>query len=118
MRIDGLTTLGFKTSDVKHVLLTHIHFDHAGAAGWWAQQGAHVYVHYFGAKHIIDPSKLIASATRIYGDQMDTLWGDILPAPAENVTELHDQDVIAGRWLASLLPMKRRDMPVIIMCSN
>ena len=92
--IDGLTSLGFEPSDVKHVLLTHIHFDHAGAAGWWAQQGAHVYVHYFGAKHIIDPSKLIASATRIYGDQMDTLWGDILPAPAENVTELHDQDVI------------------------
>lgn len=92
--LDGLAHLGFKSSDVNHVLLTHIHFDHAGAAGWWAQQGAHVYVHYFGAKHIIDPSKLIASATRIYGDKMDTLWGDILPAPAENVTELHDQDVI------------------------
>ena len=92
--LDGLSKLGFKPTDVKHVLLTHIHFDHAGAAGWWAQQGAHVYVHYFGAKHIIDPSKLIASATRIYGDKMDTLWGDILPAPAENVTELHDQDVI------------------------
>lgn len=90
----GLAQLGFKPEDVTHILLTHIHFDHAGAAGWWAQQGAHIYVHYFGARHIIDPSKLIASATRIYGDQMDTLWGDILPAPAENVTELHDGDVI------------------------
>lgn len=90
----GLAQLGFKPEDVTHILLTHIHFDHAGAAGWWAQQGAHIYVHYFGARHIIDPSKLIASATRIYGDQMDTLWGDILPAPTENVTELYNGDVI------------------------
>lgn len=79
---------------IKHVLLTHIHFDHAGAAGWWAQQGAQIYVHPFGAKHLIDPAKLIGSATRIYGDKMDTLWGDILPAPAENVTMIYDDDTI------------------------
>ncbi len=90
----ALAQLGFQPEDVKHILLTHIHFDHAGAAGWWAQQGTHLYVHHFGARHIIDPSKLIASATRIYGEQMETLWGDILPAPVENVTELHDGDVI------------------------
>ncbi|HIP71412.1 MAG TPA: MBL fold metallo-hydrolase [Anaerolineae bacterium] len=90
----GLTELGFKPEDVRHILLTHIHFDHAGAAGWWAQQGAHIYVHHFGAQHLIDPAKLIASAGRIYGDQMGPLWGDILPAPAENVTSLYDGDRI------------------------
>lgn len=85
---------GFEPTDIKHVLLTHIHLDHAGAAGWWAQQGSHIYAHYFGARHLIDPAKLLASAGRIYGDQMDTLWGEMLPAPAENVTELHDGDAI------------------------
>lgn len=85
---------GFAPADIKHVLLTHIHLDHAGAAGWWAQQGSQVYVHYFGARHLIDPAKLLASAERIYGDQMDMLWGEMLPAPAKNVTELHDRDII------------------------
>ena len=89
-----LTAHGVAPEDIKHVLLTHIHFDHAGAAGWWAQQGAQIYVHHFGARHLIDPAKLIASATRIYGDKMDMLWGDILPAPAEKVTLLHDGDTI------------------------
>lgn len=92
--LESLSATGISPGDLKHVLVTHIHFDHAGAAGWWAQQGARVYVHYFGAPHLIDPSKLIASATRIYGDKMDTLWGKILPAPAENVTILHDNDTI------------------------
>jgi glyoxylase-like metal-dependent hydrolase (beta-lactamase superfamily II) len=85
--------------DIKHVLVTHIHFDHAGAAGWWAQQGAQVYVHHFGAAHLIDPSKLIASATRIYQDKMQTLWGDILPAPAERVTSLYDGDNVEAAGL-------------------
>ncbi len=92
--LEGLATAGYAPQDIKHVLVTHIHFDHAGAAGWWAQQGARIYVHYFGAPHLIDPSKLIASATRIYGNKMNTLWGKILPAPAENVTIIHDNDTI------------------------
>lgn len=92
--LDQLTKLGFQAADIQHVLLTHIHFDHAGAAGWWAQNGATVYVHYFGAKHLISPERLIASATRIYGDQMDFLWGDILAAPTENVVELYDGNQI------------------------
>ena len=92
--LNQLKQCGVRPSDIKHILLTHIHFDHAGAAGWWAQQGAQIYVHPFGAKHLIDPAKLINSATRIYGDKMDTLWGDILPAPAENVTMIYDDDTI------------------------
>ncbi len=90
----GLAKHGYKPSDVKHILLTHIHFDHAGGAGWWAQQGAHIYVHNIGAKHMIDPSRLYASALRIYGDKMETLYGELIPIPEEQVTLLYDQDVI------------------------
>ena len=95
--LDGLAAHGVRPADVRHVLLTHIHLDHAGAAGWWAGQGAQIYVHHVGAPHLIDPSKLIASATRIYGDRMEALWGEILPAPAGQVTPLYDGDtVVAG----------------------
>jgi glyoxylase-like metal-dependent hydrolase (beta-lactamase superfamily II) len=91
--VQKLASLGIKPTDIKHVFVTHIHFDHAGATGWWAQQGAQIYVHHVGAPHLIDPSRLIQSATRIYGDQMDTLWGQIIPIPAEKVTSVHDNDV-------------------------
>lgn len=89
-----LDKIGLSVSDIKHVLLTHIHFDHAGAAGWWAAQGAHIYVHQVGAKHMIDPSRLVASATRLYGDQMETMWGPLLPIDPANLTPLKDGDVI------------------------
>ncbi len=85
---------GYAVEDVKHVLVTHIHLDHAGAAGWWAAQGAQVYVHHIGAPHLIDPSKLMASASRIYGDQMDMLWGEMIPAPSERVTAVSDNQEI------------------------
>ncbi len=85
---------GYQPSDIKHVLLTHIHLDHAGAAGWWARQGAQIYVHHVGAPHLIDPSRLLRSATRIYGDKMDSLWGDFLSAPAERVTVVEDGQII------------------------
>lgn len=90
----GLAQHGFKVTDVTHVLLTHIHLDHAGAAGWLASHGAHVYVHHVGAPHMIDPSKLIASATRIYQERMHSLWGDFLAVPEASLTVLHDNDVI------------------------
>lgn len=80
--------------DIKHVLVTHIHLDHAGAAGWWAQQGAEVFVHPAGAPHLIDPSKLLASATRIYGDKMEQLWGETVAAPEGRVKIIHDNDII------------------------
>ena len=74
----GLATLGFALSDVRAVLLTHIHLDHATATGTIVNRvpEACVYVHPRGAIHMIDPTRLLASAGRIYGDQMETLWGE------------------------------------------
>jgi len=69
--------LGYQLADLKHVFLTHIHLDHAGAAWALAKLGTRVHVHPFGYTHLHNPEKLMASATRIYGDQMDTLWGDM-----------------------------------------
>ena len=90
---------GFAPHDIRHLLVTHIHLDHAGAAGWWAQQGARIYVHHFGAKHLVDPSRLISSARRIYGDRMEPLWGEILPAPEENVIPVSDGEEI---WVCGM----------------
>src|SRR5216117_2036965 len=71
--LEGIRALGFSPDAVKHVFVTHIHLDHAGAAGWWAQQGATVFAHPKATPHLIDPSKLIDSAKRIYADRMNTL---------------------------------------------
>jgi len=86
---------GLAPTDITHLLLTHIHLDHAGAAGWLARQGAHVYVHPRGAPHLIDPGRLLDSASRIYGDDMDRLWGECLPVPEEQITTLDDGDEVA-----------------------
>lgn len=88
----GIRDLGLDEKKVRHVFVTHIHLDHAGAAGWWAQQGAQVYCHANAARHLMDPSKLVASARMIYQERMDSLWGDMLPAPADRVTVLNDGD--------------------------
>ena len=90
----GIEELGFSVSDVSKVMLTHIHLDHAGAAGWWAAQGATIFVHPNGVKHLIDPSRLMESAHMVYGDRMDELWGDMLPASADRVVALEDGDEI------------------------
>ena len=93
----ALKTHGYGLRHVTHVLLTHIHLDHAGASGALARHGAQILVHPLGAPHLLNPEKLIASATRIYGDLMDTLWGEILPVPAEKLTILQDNDeVVVG----------------------
>jgi glyoxylase-like metal-dependent hydrolase (beta-lactamase superfamily II) len=86
----GLRERGLALRDVRALLLTHIHLDHAGASGTIIERVplARVYVHERGAPHMIDPAKLLASATRLYGDQMDTLWGAFQPVPAPNVTVL------------------------------
>jgi glyoxylase-like metal-dependent hydrolase (beta-lactamase superfamily II) len=86
----GLAGLGATLGDVRHILLTHIHLDHAGATGTILARvpQARVYVHERGAPHMIDPQKLLASAARLYGDQMDVLWGRFDPVPASQVTVL------------------------------
>ncbi len=91
----GLAALGVSPEEIRDVLVTHIHLDHAGAAGWWAQQGARVHVHGKGAAHLIDPSKLVSSATRIYGARMDTLWGDVPAAPADRIHVVTDRMKLA-----------------------
>jgi glyoxylase-like metal-dependent hydrolase (beta-lactamase superfamily II) len=91
----GLAALGYGLKDVSHVFLTHIHLDHAGAAGFLASQGAQVFVHPNGAPHLLNPEKLIASATRLYGDRMHSLWGDFLPVPADRLAILQDGDEVA-----------------------
>ena len=89
-----LRNVGLAPEDVRHVFLTHIHFDHAGAAWRFAELGAAVYVHPRGAPHLLDPTKLINSATRVFGDDMQRLWGRIAPVPAERVRTLEDNEVV------------------------
>jgi glyoxylase-like metal-dependent hydrolase (beta-lactamase superfamily II) len=73
--------------DVRHLLLSHIHLDHAGAAGSLVQEhpGLQVHVSEIGAPHLVDPSRLESSARRLYGDDFDRLWGELAPVPEENV---------------------------------
>ena len=89
-----LRTIGAAPEDVRHVFLSHIHFDHAGSAWRFAELGGTVYVHPRGARHLIDPAKLIDSATRIFGDDMPKLWGRIAPVAAERLHVLEDGDVV------------------------
>jgi glyoxylase-like metal-dependent hydrolase (beta-lactamase superfamily II) len=86
----GLDRAGITVADVRAILLTHIHLDHAGAAGTLVRENPamRVYVHEKGAPHMVDPAKLIASATRLWGDEMDRLWGDMRPVPAEKLVTL------------------------------
>ncbi|MBM3818647.1 MAG: MBL fold metallo-hydrolase [Acidimicrobiia bacterium] len=81
---------GLRLSEVTHILLTHIHLDHAGATGTIVRRhpGITVYVHERGAPHMHDPAKLLSSATRLYGEEMDRLWGAFEPVPATNLVPL------------------------------
>ena len=99
----GLERAGLALADVREILLTHIHLDHAGAAGTLVREhpALRVYVHEKGAPHMVDPSKLMASATRLWGHEMDRLWGDMRPVPAENLIVLRggEQITAGGRDL-------------------
>ena len=88
----GIAAAGAHLEEVTQLVVTHIHLDHAGAAGSLLRRlpDARLFVHPLGAAHMVDPSKLLASATRIYGDQMDRLWGAFEPCPADRVTALED----------------------------
>jgi glyoxylase-like metal-dependent hydrolase (beta-lactamase superfamily II) len=100
--IEALARFGYSPADIHDVLVTHIHLDHAGAAGWWSRQGARVHVHHVGAPHLADPSKLLASAERIYGDRMKQLWGDFLDCLPEKLHALHDGDLVEAGGLRFL----------------
>jgi glyoxylase-like metal-dependent hydrolase (beta-lactamase superfamily II) len=84
------------------ILLTHIHLDHAAATGALVRRWPRleVYVHERGAPHLIDPSRLLASAERLYGDQMERLWGEIVPVPEENVRTLAGGESVLGMRVA------------------
>jgi glyoxylase-like metal-dependent hydrolase (beta-lactamase superfamily II) len=90
----GLAQVGIAVGDVRHVFLSHIHFDHAGAAFRFAESGATIYVHPRGAPHLINPAKLIESATRIFGDDMQKLWGRIASVPEQRLRILNDADMV------------------------
>jgi glyoxylase-like metal-dependent hydrolase (beta-lactamase superfamily II) len=84
--VEGVRNLGFQPAHVRHLLASHVHLDHTGAAWRWAKEfGTKIYAHPRGAPHLVDPSKLIASATRIYGDKMDSLWGSVGTIPDDQV---------------------------------
>jgi glyoxylase-like metal-dependent hydrolase (beta-lactamase superfamily II) len=85
---------GFALEEIRHVFVTHIHLDHAGSAWRLARHGAQIHVHPAGAPHLADPGKLLGSARRIYGEDMERLWGRLEPIAPERITVLEDGQVV------------------------
>jgi glyoxylase-like metal-dependent hydrolase (beta-lactamase superfamily II) len=102
----GLRHRGMALADVRTLLLTHIHLDHAGASGSIVERvpSVRVFVHEIGAPHMVDPGKLLASVTRLYGDRMDTLWGPFLPVPADRVHALSGGERLADHMRVAYTP--------------
>lgn len=102
----GVRQAGFEPEQITRIVVTHIHLDHAGGAGALLRRlpRARLHVHPVGAPHLIDPSRLMTSATRIYGDMMGPLWGEMLPVPADRLEVLADSDtlVTGGRTLRAI----------------
>lgn len=105
MLLAGVRAAGFEPEQIRQLAVTHIHLDHAGSAGVLLQRfpQMRLLVHRVGAPHMIEPAKLLASATRIYGEDMDRLWGEFAPVPAERVDVLDDQSTFraGGRELTA-----------------
>ena len=99
--LDAVREVGFDPRDVTHLLATHIHLDRAGAVGSLTRYmpNAKVYVHSKGAPHLLDTSKVVASAARIYGDRMQELWGEIASVPEDRLQVIEGGEVlnVAGR---------------------
>jgi len=99
----ALDRKGISVKDVRQILVTHIHLDHAGAVGTLVREnpGIEVFVHERGARHMIDPAKLLASAERLYGADMDRLWGEFFPVPEGRIRALQGEEriTVGGRDL-------------------
>ena len=105
--LGSLSGLDIDPTKVHTLLLTHIHFDHAGAAWWWAERGTQVYVHPRGLRHMISPQRLYESARQIYGDRMEELWGEMRSIPEDRITAVDDRQqlIIGGNvWTAHHTP--------------
>jgi glyoxylase-like metal-dependent hydrolase (beta-lactamase superfamily II) len=90
--VAGVRKLGFDPAHVHHLLASHVHLDHSGAAWRWAKEfGTKIYVNPRGVSHLVDPSKLVGSATRIYGNKMNCLWGATGPIPENQVIGVEDR---------------------------
>ncbi|MGH3850596.1 MAG: MBL fold metallo-hydrolase, partial [Pseudonocardiaceae bacterium] len=105
--LSALERLGVGAEDLAGVVVTHIHLDHAGGVGDVAAAfpGATVYVHPVGARHLVDPSRLVASAAQVYGDLLDQLYGRLAPVDSDRLTTLDDGDQIqvgGGRTLTAV----------------
>jgi glyoxylase-like metal-dependent hydrolase (beta-lactamase superfamily II) len=104
--LEGIRRAGLPPEDLRAIAVTHIHLDHAAATGSLIRRFPHleVYVHTLGAPHLVDPSRLLASAARLYGDQLGPLFGDVLPVPADRIRPLDDgaQIDLGSRRLTAL----------------
>ncbi|RPF53878.1 MBL fold metallo-hydrolase [Aquisalibacillus elongatus] len=94
--LEGLEKLSLSPEDVKHIIVTHIHLDHAGGVGKFLQHcpNATVYVHPKGKRHLADPSKLVTGARVVYGDQFDELFDPVLPVPEDRLIEEGEGDTL------------------------
>lgn len=92
------TLLAGLEHEPRALLLTHVHLDHAGASGSLVARfpELRVYVHEVGAPHLVDPEKLLESAARLYGDEMETLWGEVEPVPSRNIVALTGGEEVEG----------------------
>jgi glyoxylase-like metal-dependent hydrolase (beta-lactamase superfamily II) len=98
--VAGLESRGLALGDLRHLVLTHIHLDHAGAAGMLARGNPDLRVHVseIGAPHLVDPSRLERSARRLYGEDFDILWGELAPVPEEAVEVVGDRVLDLDAW--------------------
>ncbi len=90
----GLSQHGLKAADLKALFVTHIHLDHAGAAGKVSKEGVPVYVHPKGARHLVDPERLVESARIVYGERFDLLWGGMNAVSSSQVIQVHDGEIV------------------------
>jgi glyoxylase-like metal-dependent hydrolase (beta-lactamase superfamily II) len=104
--LDGVRSAGLRPDDLQAAAVTHIHLDHAAATGALVRRIPHleVYVHRAGAPHLIHPSRLLASAGRLYGDHLERLFGKVIPVPADRIRTLddHAELMLGSRRLVAL----------------